>query len=160
MPSLYDSLSQPLPTPILYGAQEASPHKTHTSGMSTAASTPPRFGVRIPVTHWHGLASRLCLQPKATTLQAEKAAGEETLVGFKSEADVVNAATLYLSNPVHLAYQLVHREDKCLTKSKSIKEETAPPRAPPQALPVSTGHISVESLITRKSLAAPLTYSR
>jgi hypothetical protein len=118
MPSLYDSFTgRPWDQPTLYGVQEASAHKTHTSGSSTAASTPPRFGVDIPVDYWTDLASRLCLDPKAGDLRKGAGVEKETLIdGFKSEADVVNAATLYLSNPVHRAYQLVHPEDKCLNE--------------------------------------------
>lgn len=42
--------------------------------------------------------------------------GVEKVLRFKSEGDVVNASSIYITNPVHVALQLVQPTDTCLSE--------------------------------------------
>lgn len=102
MASIYDSFNQKLPSFQLLGTQKKT--RTHKSGVSTAECIPPRCSIEIPVSYWHQLASRLCLEPHKTDLSEKPFPGVENLIGLKSEGDVVNASTLYLTHPVYIGY--------------------------------------------------------
>lgn len=114
MASIYKSFDQKLPTLEVFGNQED--HRTHVSGNTTKECTPPRCSIHIPVSHWHQLASRLCLEPCRDDLENEHLPVVENLIGLKSEGDVVNASTLYLTNPVHVGYQAVYPKDYYLNE--------------------------------------------
>lgn len=106
--TLWKSFSQALPQfPQLGDQMETRPKD---SGTTTAQCTPPRCGIKIPAQHWVDLASRLCLEQHSDDLKAKYLPGIEN-IDLKSEADVVKVSTLYLTHPVHIAYQLVHPGD-------------------------------------------------
>ncbi|KAG6353403.1 hypothetical protein INS49_005584 [Diaporthe citri] len=47
----------------------------------------------------------------------------EKLIGLKSEGDVVNASSLYLTHPVHVAYQTVHPTDCYLNELTKTRQD-------------------------------------
>ncbi|KAI7782045.1 hypothetical protein LA080_013853 [Diaporthe eres] len=125
--TIYDSFNHALPSFQRLGTQvDASPKS---SGTTTEACKPPRCGINIPVKHWTGLASRLCLDQHKDDLRSEYLSPFDNSMAFKSEADVVEASAMYLRNPVQFAYQLVHPHDICLKQlTKPQKDVTSASR--------------------------------
>lgn len=122
--TIFDSFGQALPSFIQLGAQIETDPKP--SGTTTADCTPPKCGIKIPLTHWTGLASKLCLQQHKDALRSKFLPTVDGLIEFKSEADVADASTLYLTHPVHVAYQLVHSGDQ----DRRLDQLTRPRQAP------------------------------
>lgn len=96
-----------------FGVQiESSPKP---SGTHTARCSPPNCCIKVPIQHWTDLASRLCLdidEEHKNKLESDNLPKVNRGVIFKSEADVVAASALYLTYPVHSAYELVYPGDK------------------------------------------------
>lgn len=121
MTSIHKSFDQKLPKLQLFGSQED--NRTHISGITTQDCTPPRCSIQIPVSHWHQLASRLCLEPCKEDLENEHCPAVEKLIGLKSEGDVVNASNLYLTNPVHIGYQALYPGDYYLNELTKPRQD-------------------------------------
>lgn len=122
--TIWKSFRLALPEFPQFGDQIDTPPKD--SGSTTAQCTPPRCGIRIPIHHWFDLASRLCLEIHSEQLKTKYLPEIDNFIAFKSEADVVNASTLYLTNPVHAAYQLVHQGDHHLDELIRPPKDTTP----------------------------------
>ncbi|KAK7711925.1 hypothetical protein SLS64_005196 [Diaporthe eres] len=108
--TIYDSFNQALPSFLQLGTQVEIRAKP--SGTTTAECTPPSCGINIPLKHWADLASDLCLEKYKDELRSAFLPTVDSFIEFKSEADVADASTLYLTHPVHVAYQLVHSSDQ------------------------------------------------
>lgn len=106
--TIYDSFQQALPSFPQLGTQIET--KTQPSGTTTAQCTTPSCGIKIPLKHWTDLASKICLEQYKPDLRSKFLPTVDNFIGFKSEADVADASTLYLTHPVHVAYQLVHSD--------------------------------------------------
>lgn len=124
MTTIWQSFKQALPQFSKLGDQIETRPKA--SGTTTAQCTPPRCGIKIPVGHWGDLALRLCLEKHSHALQAKYLPEVDSLIALKSEADVVDASTLYLTNPVHAAYQLVHQGDRRLDELIKPRKDMTP----------------------------------
>lgn len=107
--TIYESFNQALPSFLQLGTQVETRAKP--SGTTTAECTPPSCGINIPLKHWTDLASDLCLEKHKDDLNSEFLPNVDSFIEFKSEADVADASTLYLTHPVHVAYKLVHTSD-------------------------------------------------
>lgn len=107
--TIFDSFNEALPPFPQLGTQLETRAKP--SGTTTAECTPPSCGINIPLKHWTDLASDLCLEQYKDVLRTEFLPTVDSFIEFKSEADVADASTLYLTHPVHVAYQLVHASD-------------------------------------------------
>lgn len=121
MASILNSFNLALPGFQRFGDQTKT--RTHRSGTTTQECTPPRCAIKIPVAHWTDLASRLCLDPYRGELSRKALPDLENLIGLKSEADVVNASTLYLTHPVHVGYQMLHSEDFYLNEVTRTRQD-------------------------------------
>lgn len=121
MSSIYASFDEKVPVCKPFGNQKN--NRTHKSGVTTAECTPPRCLIEIPVSHWHYLATRLCLEPHKNELTNKPVPAVEKLIGLKSEGDVVNASSLYLTHPVHVAYQTVHPTDCYLNELTKTRQD-------------------------------------
>lgn len=108
--TIYDSFKQALPPFEQIATQVQTLDKP--SGTNTAECTPPKCGIKIPVQHWINLASDRCLEQHKADLKTEFLPKVDNLIVLKSEADVADASTLYLTHPVHVAYELVHSSDR------------------------------------------------
>lgn len=124
MTTIWQSFKKALPQFSQLGDQIETRPKA--SGTTSAQCTPPRCGIKIPVEHWTDLASRLCLEKHYHVLQAKNLPEVDNFIAFKSEADVVDASTLYLTNPVHAAYQLVHQGDHRLDQLTKPHKDMTP----------------------------------
>lgn len=114
--TIWRSFKQALPQTQQLGDQVVVNPKP--SGTTSAACTPPRCCVKIPIRHWDDLAKRLCFERFSHKLKDKYLPEEGDLITtmFKSEADVVDASTLYLTYPVHVAYKLVYPNDSRLNQ--------------------------------------------
>lgn len=123
MTTIWSSFSQALPQFPQLGDQVEIRLKD--SGTTSAKCTPPRCGINISVQHWVELAYRLSLDQHSNQLKAKYLPGIEN-IDLKSEADVVKVSTLYLTHPVHIAYQLVHPGDRQLDELIKPQKRTTP----------------------------------
>lgn len=134
--TLYDSFNRALPSFPRLGTQVETPAKP--SGTTTAKCTPPSCGITVPLKHWIDLASDLCLEQYKDDLRSDFLPKPDTFIELKSEADVAHASTLYLTHPVHVAFQLVHSSDS----DRRVDQLTRPLKDTTPASRVDRGYFS------------------
>lgn len=108
--TIYDSFEEALPLFLPLGTPIET--KAQPSGKTTAECTPPSCGINIALKHWTDLASNLCLEKHKDDLRSAYLPTVDSFIELKSEADVADASTLYLTHPVHVAYNSVHSDEQ------------------------------------------------
>lgn len=102
MPTVAASFDEALP--ITFGRDDHP--RAHISGSTTAVATPPLIAYAIDYQVWNGFAIQALHRAQLGT---KRVAAAERGIRIVSEGDVAYVGSLYLANPVQLAFESAHQ---------------------------------------------------